>query len=173
MKNAKEIKFERSLDSYKSMNQIKKNTDFLYELLNSLNAYKILNDSDFFILLSTLNNYSAKISEFESIFFDSKSTTIAKNHKNLEVIAKNNENNMILTKKFKIFLNTSDKNIQKIKKIYIQKIKKILKEILTFLKINYEYNIQNLKEELKKIYNIIVLYEVYDIIDGILEKIEN
>ena len=43
MKNAKEIKFERSLDSYKSMNQIKKNTDFLYELLNSLNAYKILN----------------------------------------------------------------------------------------------------------------------------------
>ena len=72
---------------------------------------------------------------------------------------------MILTKKFKIFLNTSDKNIQKIKKI--------LKEILTFLKINYEYNIQNLKEELKKIYNIIVLYEVYDIIDGILEKIEN
>ena len=51
MKNAKEIKFERSLDSYKSMNQIKKNTDFLYELLNSLNAYKILNDSDFFILL--------------------------------------------------------------------------------------------------------------------------
>ena len=72
---------------------------------------------------------------------------------------------MILTKKFKIFLNTSDKNIQKIKKI--------LKEILIFLKINYEYNIQNLKEELKKIYNIIVLYEVYDIIDGILEKIEN
>ena len=71
MKNAKEIKFERSLDSYKSMNQIKKNTDFLYELLNSLNAYKILNDSDFFILLSNLNNYSAKISEFESIFFDS------------------------------------------------------------------------------------------------------
>ena len=62
-------------------------------------------------------------------------------------------------------MNTSDKNIQKIKKI--------LKEILTFLKINYEYNIQNLKEELKKIYNIIVLYEVYDIIDGILEKIEN
>lgn len=165
MKNAKEIKFERSLDSYKSMNQIKKNTDFLYELLNSLNAYKILNDSDFFILLSNLNNYSAKISEFESIFFDSKSTTIAKNHKNLEVIAKNNEDNMILTKKFKIFLNTSDKNIQKIKKI--------LKEILTFLKINYEYNIQNLKEELKKIYNIIVLYEVYDIIDDILEKIEN
>ena len=165
MKNAKEIKFERSLDSYKSMNQIKKNTDFLYELLNSLNAYKILNDSDFFILLSNLNNYSAKISEFESIFFDSKSTTIAKNHKNLEVIEKNNEDNMILTKKFKIFLNTSDKNIQKIKKI--------LKEILIFLKINYEYNIQNLKEELKKIYNIIVLYEVYDIIDGILEKIEN
>ena len=117
MKNAKEIKIERSLDSYKSMNQIKKNTDFLYELLNSLNAYKILNDSDFFILLSNLNNYSAKISEFESIFFDSKSTTIAKNHKNLEVIAKNNEDNMILTKKFKNFLNTSDKNIQKIKKI--------------------------------------------------------
>lgn len=70
---------------------------------------------------------------------------------------------MILTKKFKIFLNASDKNIPKIKKILI--------EILIFLKINYEYNIQNLKEELKKIYNIIVLYEIYDIIDGILEKI--
>ena len=37
----------------------------------------------------------------------------------------------------------------------MNQIKKILKEILTFLKINYEYNIQNLKEELKKIYNII------------------
>ena len=77
MKNAKEIKFERSLDSYKSMNQIKKNTDFLYELLNSLNAYKILNDSDFFILLSNINTYSAKISSFDSIFFDSKRTTLA------------------------------------------------------------------------------------------------
>ena len=70
MKNADEIKFERSLDSYKSMNQIKTNTDLLYELLNSLNASKILNDSNFFILLSSLNNYSIKISEFESIFFD-------------------------------------------------------------------------------------------------------
>ena len=145
MKNAKEIKFERSLDSYKSMNQIKTNTDFLYELLNSLNASKMLNDSDFFILLSNLNNYSIRISEFESIFFDSKSTTIAKNHKNLEFIAKNNEDNMILTKKLKFFLNASDKSIPKIKKILI--------EILTFLKINSEYNIQNLKEELKKIYN--------------------
>ena len=70
MKNADEIKFERSLDSYKSMNQIKTNTDLLYELLNSLNASKILNNSNFFILLSSLNNYSIKISEFESIFFD-------------------------------------------------------------------------------------------------------
>lgn len=163
MQNAKEIKFERSLDSYKSMKQIKKNTDFLYELLNSLNAGKILNDNNFFILLSNLNNYSAICSEFESIFFDSKSTTIVKNHKNLEVIKKNNEHNEIINKKFKIFLNASDKNIKKAKKI--------LTEILTFLKINYEYNIQNLKEELKKIYNIIVLYEIYDIIDGILEKI--
>ena len=165
MQNAKEIKFERSLDSYKSMKQIKKNTDYLYELLNSLNAGKILNDSDFFILLSNLNNYSIRISEFESIFFDSKSTTIAKNHKNLEVILKNNEQNKIITKKLKIFLNASDKNIPKIKKILI--------EILKFLKINYEYNIQNLKEELKKIYNIIVLYEIYNIIDSILEKISS
>ena len=165
MQNAKEIKFERSLDSYKSMKQIKKNTDYLYELLNSLNAGKILNDSDFFILLSNLNNYSIRISEFESIFFDSKSTTIEKNHKNLEVILKNNEQNKIITKKLKIFLNASDKNIPKIKKILI--------EILKFLKINYEYNIQNLKEELKKIYNIIVLYEIYNIIDSILEKISS
>ena len=163
MKNADEIKFKRSLHSYKSMKQIKKNIDFLYKLLNSLNDSKMLNDSDFFILLSNLNNYSAICEEFESIFFDPKSTTIA----NLEVISKNNEHNKehnkILTKKLKIFLNASDKNIPKIKKILI--------EILIFLKINYEYNIQNLKEELKKIYNIIVLYEIYDIIDGILEKI--
>lgn len=102
---------------------------------------------------------------YSLIFFDSKSTTIAKNHKNLKVITKNNEHNKILAKKFKIFLNASDKNIPKIKKI--------LKEILIFLKINYEYNIQNLKEELKKIYNIIVLYEVYDIIDKISAQIKN
>ncbi len=165
MKNADEIKFKRSLHSYKSMKQIKKNIDFLYELLNSLNDSKMLNDSDFFILLSKLNNYSAICEEFESIFFDSKSTIIEKNHKNLEVITKNNEHNKILSKKLKIFLNASDKNIPKIKKI--------LTEILKFLKINYEYNIQNLKEELKKIYNIIVLYEIYDIIDKISEKIEN
>lgn len=163
MKNAKEIKFERSFTASRSIKQIKKNTDRLYTLLKVLNENAILPDSDFFILLTSLNNYSIRISEFESIFFDSKSNKIVKNHKNLEVIAKNNEHNMILTKKFKIFLNASDKNIPKIKKILI--------EILIFLKINYEYNIQNLKEELKKIYNIIVLYEIYDIIDGILEKI--
>lgn len=130
-----------------------------------LNENAILPDSDFFILLSNLNNYSAICSEFESIFFDSKSTTIVKNHKNLEVIEKNNEHNKIITQKLKIFLNASDKNIPKIKKTLI--------EILKFLKINYEYNIQNLKEELKKIYNIIVLYEIYDIIDSILEKISS
>lgn len=165
MFKATEIKFERSFTASRSIKQIKKNTDRLYTLLKVLNENAILPDSDFFILLTSLNNYSIRISEFESIFFDSKNTTIVKNHKNLEFIVKNNEHNKILAKKLKIFLNTSDKNIQKIKKI--------LKEILIFLKINYEYNIQNLKEELKKIYNIIVLYEVYDIIDGILEKIEN
>lgn len=162
MFKATEIKFERSFTASRSIKQIKKNTDRLYTLLKVLNENAILPDSDFFILLTSLNNYSIRISEFESIFFDSKNTTIVKNHKNLEFIVKNNEHNKILAKKLKIFLNTSDK-----------KIKKILKEILIFLKINYEYNIQNLKEELKKIYNIIVLYEVYDIIDGILEKIEN
>ena len=165
MFKATEIKFERSFTASRSIKQIKKNTDRLYTLLKVLNENAILPDSDFFILLTSLNNYSIRISEFESIFLDSKNTKIVKNHKNLEFIAKNNEHNKILAKKLKIFLNTSDKNIQKIKKI--------LKEILIFLKINYEYNIQNLKEELKKIYNIIVLYEVYDIIDGILEKIEN
>ena len=39
MKNAKEIKFERSLDSYKSMNQIKKNTDFLYEVYDIIDFF--------------------------------------------------------------------------------------------------------------------------------------
>jgi hypothetical protein len=163
MKNAKEIKFERSFTASRSIKQIKKNTDRLYTLLKVLNENAILPDSDFFILLTSLNSYSIRISEFESIFFDSKNTTIVKNHKNLEVIEKNNEHNKIITQKLKIFLNASDKNIPKIKKTLI--------EILKFLKINYEYNIQNLKEELKKIYNIIVLYEIYDIIDGILEKI--
>ena len=165
MFKATEIKFERSFTSSRSIKQIKKNTDRLYTLLKVLNENAILPDSDFFILLTSLNNYSIRISEFESIFFDSKNTKIVKDHKNLEFIAKNNEQNKILAKKLKIFLNVNDKNIKKTKKI--------LKEILIFLKINYEYNIQNLKEELKKIYNIIVLYEVYDIIDGILEKIEN
>ena len=163
MFKATEIKFERSFTASRSIKQIKKNTDRLYTLLKVLNENAILPDSDFFILLTSLNNYSIRISEFESIFFDSKNTTIVKNHKNLEVIEKNNEHNKIITQKLKIFLNDSDKNIPKIKKTLI--------EILKFLKINYEYNIQNLKEELKKIYNIIVLYEIYDIIDGILEKI--
>lgn len=165
MKNAKEIKFERSFTASRSIKQIKKNTDRLYTLLKVLNENAILPDSDFFILLTSLNSYSIRISEFESIFFDSKNTTIVKNHKNLEVIEKNNEHNKIITQKLKIFLNASDKNIPKIKKTLI--------EILKFLKINYEYNIQNLKEELKKIYNIIVLYEIYDIIDSILEKISS
>ena len=58
--------------------KIKKNTDRLYTLLNVLNENAILPDSDFFILLSKLNNYSAICSEFESIFFDPKSNKIAK-----------------------------------------------------------------------------------------------
>lgn len=123
-----------------------------------------MNDSDFFILLSKLNNYSAICEEFESIFFDPKSNKIVKKpDNNLELIKKNSKYCKLLSIKYKVILNNSNKNIQNNKKIII--------EICCLIKKISEYNIQNLKEELKKIYNIIVLYEIYDIIDGILEKI--
>ena len=72
---------------------------------------------------------------------------------------------MIFNKKYHILItlnNSSDK-----------KAKIILKEILSYLKHLFEYNINVLKNEFRNINNIMTLKEVYDIIDKISAQIKN
>ena len=167
MKNAKEIKFERSFESKKAIDFLKKHVEKLFEIIRISNNLNLLNDNELYSLILLLDKLEKNIKNFHDLFFDVRNTKISKNNSkdNKKIIQKRNEENIIFNKKYNILLSlnhSSDK-----------KAKIILKEILYYLKHLFEYDINVLKNEFRNINNIMTLKEVYDIIDKISAQIKN
>ena len=138
----------------------------MFEIIRISNNFSLLNDNQLYSLIISLDKLSKDINYFYDLFFDPTIIKISKNSKdNKKIIQKRDEENMIFNKKYHILItlnNSSDK-----------KAKIILKEILSYLKHLFEYNINVLKNEFRNINNIMTLKEVYDIIDKISAQIKN
>ena len=138
----------------------------MFEIIRISNNFSLLNDNQLYSLIISLDKLSKDINYFYDLFFDPTIIKISKNSKdNKKIIQKRDEENMIFNKKYNILItlnNSSDK-----------KAKIILKEIISYLKHFFEYNINVLKNEFRNINNIMTFKEVYDIIDKISAQIKN
>lgn len=166
MKDAKKIKFERSFESKKAIDFLKKHVEKLFEIIRISNNLNLLNDNELYSLILLFDKLTRDIQNFHDLFFDPTIIKISKNSKdNKKIIQKRNEENIIFNKKYNILLSlnhSSDK-----------KAKIILKKILYYLKHLFEYNINVLEKEFHYVNNIMTLKEVYDIIDKISAQIKN
>ena len=153
MKDAKKIKFERSFESKKAIDFLKKHVE------------KLLNDNELYSLILLFDKLTRDIQNFHDLFFDPKIIKISKKNPKDKYIKKREEENIILNKKYNILISlnhTSDK-----------KQKTILIETLLYLKHLFNSDIIILQKEFENINNIMTLKEVYDIIDKISAKIKN
>ena len=166
MQDARKIRFEISFKTKKAIDDIQNHVEKLFEIIRISNNFSLLNDNQLYSLIISLDKLSKDINYFYDLFFDPTIIKISKNSKdNKKIIQKRDEENMIFNKKYHILItlnNSSDK-----------KAKIILKEILSYLKHLFEYNINVLKNEFRNINNIMTLKEVYDIIDKISAQIKN
>ena len=166
MQDARKIRFEISFKAKKAIDDIQNHVEKLFEIIRISNNFSLLNDNQLYSLIISLDKLSKDINYFYDLFFDPTIIQISKNSKdNKKIIQKRDEENMIFNKKYHILItlnNSSDK-----------KAKIILKEILSYLKHLFEYNINVLKNEFRNINNIMTLKEVYDIIDKISAQIKN
>lgn len=166
MKDAKKIKFERSFKAKKAIDDLQNHFEKLFEIIRISNNLNLLDDNELFGLILLFDKLTRDIQNFHDLFFDPKIIKISKNNStNKKNMQKRNEENMILNQKYNILLNLNNTSDKK-KKI-------ILKEILSYLKHLFEYNINVLKNEFRNINNIMTLKEVYDIIDKISAQIKN
>jgi hypothetical protein len=165
MKDAKKIKFERSFESKKAIDFLKKHVEKLFEIIRISNNLNLLNDNELYSLILLFDKLTRDIQNFHDLFFDPKIIKISKKNPKDKYIKKREEENIILNKKYNILISlnhTSDK-----------KQKTILIEIISYLKHLFEYDISVLEDEFENINNIMTLKEVYDIIDKISAQIKN
>lgn len=166
MQDARKIRFERSFNSKKAIDDLQKHVEKLFEIIRISNNLNLLDDSEFYGLILLFDKLTRDIQNFHDLFFDPKIIKISKNtSKNKEIMQKRNEENMILNQKYNILLNLNNTSDKK-KKI-------IIKEILYYLKHLFDSNIIILEKEFQNINNIMTLKEVYDIIDKISAQIKN
>ena len=135
MQDARKIRFERSFKAKKAIDDLQKHVEKLFEIIRISNNINLLNDNQLYSLIISLDKLSKDIHNFYNLFFDTKNTKISKKNPkdNKKIIQKRDEENMIFNKKYHILItlnNSSDK-----------KAKIILKEILSYLKHLFEYNI--------------------------------
>lgn len=165
MKDAKKIKFERSFESKKAIDFLKKHVEKLFEIIRISNNLNLLNDNELYSLILLFDKLTRDIQNFHDLFFDPKIIKISKKNPKDKYIKKREEENIILNKKYNILISlnhTSDK-----------KQKTILIETLLYLKHLFNSDINVLENEFININNIMTLKEVYDIIDKISTQIKN
>lgn len=165
MKDAKKIKFDRSFESKKAIDFLKKHVEKLFEIIRISNNLNLLNDNELYSLILLFDKLTRDIQNFHDLFFDPKIIKISKKNPKDKYIKKREEENIILNKKYNILISlnhTSDK-----------KQKTILIETLLYLKHLFNSDIIILQKEFENINNIMTLKEVYDIIDKISAKIKN
>lgn len=163
MKDAKKIKFERSFESKKAIDFLKKHVEKLFEIIRISNNLNLLNDNELYSLILLFDKLTRDIQNFHDLFFDPKIIKISKKNPKDKYIKKREEENIILNKKYNILISlnhTSDK-----------KQKTILIETLLYLKHLFNSDIIILQKEFENINNIMTLKEVYDIIDKISAQI--